>query len=73
MPKNPTLDYLQGAIFRYLEHGQEPLKSKKTCFGLWESDNSTCDMCDHAEACFKLALGLDKDSYDRRLRIHEKL
>ena len=65
-PPKATKEYLEAAIVRAASHKVE-VRDKKTCFGYWEQENSTCMVCDFKKRCFKVSLGMDKGEYFKAL------
>ena len=66
VPKGATKRYLESVIVRAFNHKQHIYK--RSCFGWWQNENSECLLCDFKDQCFEASVGLDKKSYERKLR-----
>lgn len=71
VPPKPTMDFLVAAIARHALNGQT--LSRKSCFGLWAKDDNNCLSCDLENACFKASMGMDKETYWKKLENADKL
>jgi hypothetical protein len=70
VPAGATKAYLEAAIVRAFYNGHEP-KNAKSCFGFWEHENNTCKVCDFEKECSTASLGMDKETYFKKLEAAE--
>jgi len=70
MPKDCTKEYLEAVIVRYSRHKKKI--NSDTCYGFWAEDEGSCLACEYEEKCFRVSIGMDKDTYFKKYNNHIK-
>jgi len=69
VPPGATVEYLNAAIVRTALHDGKI--DAKSCFGFWDSEDPACLTCDQEKICFRVAMGMEKEEYFKKLHNSE--